>query len=270
MSITDCLRRTRIVLKDTTHPGNIGAAARAMKTMGVERLYLTAPRTLIDEKSRALAAGATDVLDNVTILPTLPKTIADCTHVFALTARRRDLSPPEINARQAGEIAAHKLADGGEVAFVFGGERSGLENEDIERAGYAVSIPTSGAYWSLNLSQAVQIVMYELRQAVLLLHAQNSPQDSTHANLRHSITDKRGIVLPLASQPAVNMPSQAELEMLMAHGGEFLTAIEMSKRSNGKLLRARLRRLLTRAALSAAEVRMLRGVLKAAIKHTKK
>ena len=230
------LAQMRVVLKDTTHPGNIGATARAMKTMGLRRLYLVSPRTLIDSQSRALAAGALDVLADAVVCETLSEALAECAAVFAFTARRRDLSPTFITARDGGGVAAKNLAAGGEVAFVFGGERSGLTNEDVQRAGYAVEIPTAAAYFSLNLSQAVQIAVYELRQAIAM-----APRAAPR-----------------------NMPTQEQIERLVEHGREVLAVMQMPKRGSDDLLLSRLRRLVMRAEPDASEVRMLRGLLKAA------
>lgn len=239
------LQRARVVLHQTTHPGNIGATARAMKTMGISRLYLTAPRALIDSAARAMAAGALDVLGSAEVCEELSPALADCAHVFAFTARPRDFSPTSLNVREAGALAAEKLAAGGETAFLFGGERSGLSNDEVRRAGFVVAIPSSAAYWSLNLAQAVQIAGYELRCAVLA----------------RSGADSQKTARPL--------PTQAQVEMLLAHCGEFLADIKMPKRGDGGLLHARLRRLLARAEPDASELRMLRGILTAARKKTR-
>lgn len=240
MSVAALLQKSRVVLKNTTHPGNIGATARAMKTMGVKRLYLAAPHTSIDTQARALAAAAADVLAAATLCETLPAALAECTHVFAYTARNRDESPTKLTPRRAGEIAARLLINGGEVAFLFGGERSGLANSDLTCARYAVSIPVSSACRSLNLAQAVQIAVYELRQA--LLNAGDTPP------------------------PRRDMPAQSDLALLSEHCRQLLTDIHMPKRGDGGLLHARLHRLLIRAEPDLPEVRMLRGVLTAARK----
>ena len=234
--------RARFALKDTTHPGNIGAAARALKTMGFSRLYLAAPKTLIDSQSRALASGAADILEKTNICETLPAALRECTHVFGFSARPRDLSPARLSVREAAKTAAEKLKAGGEIAFVFGGERSGLDNDAMLRCGYAAHIPAAGRSSSLNLAQAVQIAAYELRLAL---------RGETEAK-----------------PAAQDMPTQAQLEMLFAHCGELLDDIKMPKRGDGGLLQARLRRLIMRAEPDAAEVRMLRGILRAARKKT--
>lgn len=240
--------RVRFALKDTTHPGNIGAAARAIKTMGFARLYLAAPKTLIDAQARAMASGAVDILENTKICETLPEALRECAHVFGLSARPRELSPVRLSVREAAQTAAEKLRAGGEIAFVFGGERSGLDNEAMRRCGYAAHIPAAGNSRSLNLAQAVQITAYELRLAL----SEKKPGEEKTA----------------AAKIPKDMPAQAELEMLYAHFGEFLDDIKMPKRGDGGLLLARLRRLITRAEPDAAEVRMLRGILRAARKKT--
>ena len=233
--------RVRIILKDTTHPGNIGATARAMKTMGLHRLTLAAPKTLIDGNSRALAAGALDILANATICEELSPAVAECSHVFALSARTRDFSPTAVSVRQAAIIAVKAAAAGGEVAFVFGGERSGLDNDDMRRSDYAVLIPGADKYYSLNLSQAVQITAYEWRQALF-------------ADCEPSPTSRR-------------LPTHEQIERLLTHCDEFLSDIGMPKRGDGGLLRARLRRLLMRSQPDETETRLLRGILTAARKH---
>ena len=246
-SVDDCLSRARVVLKDTTHSGNIGATARAMRTMGLRRLFLVAPRAEVDAQARAMAAGADNVLDAAVVVGDLAEALAGCTRVFALTARRRELSPPEMEARQVGENAAQHLQDGGDIAFVFGGERSGLENEDLHRASFAVRIAAAADYRSLNLAQAAQIMGYELRRALL------------------DFSSAAGA----AGDSKKEWPTHEETERLAAHCGEFLSAIELPRRGDGALLRARLRHLMNRADPSAAEVRLLRGVLKAALRAVK-
>lgn len=233
--------RARFVLKDTTHPGNIGAAARAIHVMGFSRLVLAAPKTLMDSQTRAFAAGgAAAVLEKTLTRPGLPSAVSECALVVGFSARPRELSPKQDGVRGAAKAAAEILAAGGEAAFVFGGERSGLNNEDMRRCGIAARIPSARG-GSLNLAQAVQIAAYELRLAL-------RGEDAKPARRE--------------------MPTQEQLEMLFAHFGEFLDDINMPKRGDGGLLSARVRRLITRAQPDAPEVRMLRGILRAARKKT--
>ena len=242
--MTEALSRARVILKDTTHPGNIGATARAMKTMGLGRLYLVSPRTLIDSQSRAMSAGALDILENAIICETLAEAIAECTHIFAYTARKRELAPPLVDAKTAGQKAAAALSAAGEVAFLFGGERSGLDNEDARAASFIVEIPANPEYSSMNLSQATQIAVYELRQALLAMH-------------------------PPANTALASMPTQKQLAELAEHAKVVLTKIDMPKRGNRRLFLSRLVRIIKRAAPEESEVRMLRGLLKAVEKVAK-
>src|SRR5688572_19320748 len=161
----DSLARVRIVLVRTSHPGNIGAAARAMKTMGLRRLVLVAPRAYPHAEATALAAGADDVLDGARVVETLTDAIADCRVAYGCTARSRGVALAEHAPREA---AAQLLAPGaGEVALVFGNERAGLSNDELQQCHAAVHIPSDAEYGSLNLAAAVQVLAYELRLAAL-------------------------------------------------------------------------------------------------------
>ena len=162
------LARIRVVLSHTTHPGNIGAAARALKTMGLERLVLVAPRRFPDRQADAMAAGAAELLDRTRVCGTLDEALAGTTLAIALTARRRDLSPLAGDARSAAELAVAAARSGDEVAFVFGTEMAGLSNEDLIKCQRVAHIPANPAFSSLNLAAAVQVVAYELRMAAAL------------------------------------------------------------------------------------------------------
>ena len=229
-----------VILKDTTHPGNIGAAARAMKTCGLQHLYLISPQTLIDEKSRAMAAGATDILDGAKSCDKLIDAIGDCAAVFAYTARRRDLSPPQRYSAQAGELAAKHIRRGERIALLFGGEQSGLDNDSLRAANYAVEIPANPKYSSLNLAMAVQIASYDLRRAL--------------------------IAAPEFTPAATPMPTQRELQNLYDHAARVIDIAKMPRRGKGKLLLVRLTRIINRATPTASEVRLLRGIFKATAK----
>lgn len=232
-----------VILKDTTHPGNIGAAARAMKTCGLRRMILTSAKTLIDEQSRAMAAGADDILDDAITCETLADAIFDCTAVFAYTARRRDLSPPQVHSAKAGELAAEHIRRGGKIALLFGGEQSGLDNDSIRASTYAAEIPANPQYSSLNLAMAVQIASYDLRRALIA-----SPE---------TIETKK------------EMPTQRELQNLYRHAEEVMALAQMPRRGKGKLLMARLTAIINRASPTASEVRLLRGIFKATAKKIK-
>ena len=239
MRVSERLAQIGIVLKDTTHPGNIGAAARAMKAMGVSRLSLVAAKTHIDGSAKARAAAALDVLEAAVWHNRLPAALAGYTHVYAYSARRRGMSPCRLTPRTAAQEAMVRVASGGSAAFLFGGERSGLENEDILHASAMVEIPTDPSCTSLNLAQAVQIACYELRQAAGAEVA----------------AEKR------------DMPTQMELEAMLAHLQAALAAVGLPKQNDTRPLLLRLRRLLARAEPDASEVRLLRGVWRAMMKE---
>ena len=247
-ALSEVLSRARIVLKDTTHPGNIGAAARAMKTMGLRRLVLAAPRTLLDSRSRAMAAGAVDILGAMEIHDDLDGALTGAGCVFAFTARRRAEGDAPLSARRAGVEAARLMTAGGEAAFLFGGERSGLSNEDVARCRYAVEIPANPEYSSLNLSQAVQIAGYELRRALL----EDFAPDGAESNAAR-----------------IRIPAGAEhMAGLMRHARRVLKGLGLPKHPDGPPVLPRLRRLILRAEPDESEVNLLRGILRAAEEQT--
>jgi len=228
--------RIRFVLVRTSHPGNIGAAARAIRTMGFSRLSLVAPHSFPHAEASALAAGADDVLAQAAISPDLPAAIADCNFVLGATARRRDVPMDEIDPR----VAAERLlgaAREGEVAIVFGNERTGLENDEMKRCHAAVLIPSDSVFPSLNLAQAVQVLAYELRMRLL------------------------GGASPLPAQKTDPPASSAELEAFFEHLARTLDAIDFHKGRSPRTILLRLRRLYLRARPDQRELRMLHGIL---------
>lgn len=231
--------RLRVVLVGTQHPGNIGSAARAMKTMGLGRLMLVAPERALDADAFALAAGADDVLAAARTCATLAEAVADCELVFGSTARGRRIALEELWPRPAAARALERAAAGGEVALVFGRERTGLTNEELDLCHAAIFIPADSGYSSLNLAAAVQVVCYELRLALLERSAEATPPE------------------PRAEPPA----SHAELEALFAHFDSALAAIDFHKGRAPELALRKLRRLLLRAAPEQREVRLLRAML---------
>ena len=237
------LGRARVVLKDTTHPGNIGAAARAMKTMGLTRLILASPRTLLDSQSRAMAAGAADILAKMEVHDDLDGALAGAACVFGFTARRRSDGDSPLSACAAGAEAARRICGGAEAAFLFGGERSGLSNEDVARCRHTVEIPANPDYSSLNLAQAVQVAGYELRRA--LMEGAEAAAESPEARIR----------IPAGEE---------HLAGLMRHARIALRKIGLPKHPDGPPVLPRLRRLILRAEPDESEVNMLRGILRAA------
>ena len=231
------LARLRAVLVGTTHPGNIGAAARAMLTMGLDRLTLVAPQEFPSKEATARAAGAAMVLDNARVCATLPEALAGCRYVMGASARLRGLSWSVLSPREA---APRLLAETtqGEVAVVFGRESSGLSNEELACCHALLHIPTDPGFSSLNLAMAVQVVAYELRLA-LLDAAAPAPER----------------VDPLATVE--------DVERFYAHLERTLVAAGFLNPDNPRNLMLRLRRLFSRALLEEKEVRILRGILSA-------
>lgn len=238
------LQHVRIVLVGTQHPGNIGSAARAMKTMGLSRLVLVAPEKAPNAESYALAAGADDVLAAAATHATLADAVADCTLVLGCTARSRRIALDELAPREAAPRALGVAAGGGEAAIVFGRERTGLDNDELQLCHAAVHIPANPGYSSLNLAAAVQVLTYELRMAAL---AQRTPVEG--ATIRAD-TERR-------EPPA----SHAQLEGFFGQLADTLDAIDFHKGRTPEAAMRKLRRVFLRAGLDEREVRLLRGVL---------
>ncbi|MCS6996947.1 MAG: RNA methyltransferase [Casimicrobiaceae bacterium] len=227
------LERIVIVLSRPSHPGNIGAAARAMKTMGLGQLRLVRPEVFPSEIATARASGASDVLETAQIYPTLAAAIADCTWVVGTSARRRDFVASVSDVRTA---ARHCIGEAlvGRVAVVFGCEMSGLDNTEVALCHRLAYIPTNPHYASLNLGSAVQVVCYELRMAAGLGGGYDAaPQ-----------------------QPA----TQAEIEQMFAHLERALTQSGFFDPRHPRRLWPRLRRLFARTRLEREEVDIFRGI----------
>ncbi len=227
--------QARFVLVATSHPGNIGAAARALRVMDWHELVLVCPHRFPHADATAMAAGADDVLEGARVCATLEEALLGTGLVFGTSARRRRLEWPEHDARGAAGVAA---ASGEPVAFVFGRERTGLTNDELDACHYLLQVPTAADYGSLNLAQAVQIVAYELRMAAL---------------------DQ-----PRAAAPAEAMPAHEDMARFYAHLEESLTDIGFLDPANPRLLMRRLRRFFNRSRPTALELGILRGILKAA------
>jgi tRNA/rRNA methyltransferase len=226
--------RVRIVLCRPSHPGNIGAAARAMKTMGVADLRLVEPEKFPAPEARWMATNAIDVLDRARLHANLAEAISDCGAAFALSARPREWSTQVLDVRSA---AARAVELGGDLAFVFGNEQAGLTNEEMLACQYLVHIPTSPGFSSLNLAQAVQVVCYEL----FMVSASTSYQMRTE-------------------KPA----TVADLEGLYAHLERAAVESDFFDPASNSKLPTRLRRLFSRVPdMEREEVNILRGLLKA-------
>ena len=250
------LDRIVVVLVEPSHPGNVGAAARAIKVMGLSRLAIVAPRyadVLARDDAIAFASGALDVLERATSHATLSDALADCGHAIALSAREREFAPPATTLGDAA-IAAVGLVrrQSLDVAFVFGSERYGLSNDDVLHCQARCRIETAADYGSLNLAQAVQLVAYECRLAASRVAAGPVAVEAA-AQADRDGTGERGA--PLASH--------AEREALIEHLERGLLAIGYLDPAAPKKLMVRLRRLLSRARLEHEEVQWLRGIAKA-------
>lgn len=234
---------TRFVLVEPSHPGNVGAAARALKTMGFARLVLVAPRVphvQSDPEAIAMASGADDVLASAHVVPTLGEALSGVQWSIALTARTREYGPPRLAPRAAAAHARTQV-ESGDIALVFGNERTGLANEHVEQCSALAHIPANPAYSSLNLAQAVQVLAYELRVAFL--------EQASEA----------------AQQPAADTGALAqsdEIERMYLHLENALIALDFLDPRNPKKLMPRLRRLFARTGLEREEVNILRGIAK--------
>lgn len=234
------LTSIRFVLVETSHPGNIGAVARAMKNMGLSELVLVKPREFPHPEATARASGADDVLASARVVETLPEAIADCGLVFATTARTREQFFRVVDAREAAErMVAEARGESGVVAVVYGTERYGLSNEQLLAAHALIRIPANPEYESLNLAMAAQLIAYEIRMAALAGALPPVQRDA-----------------PLATPEA--------LEHFFTHLEEVMNEADFRDRTqSGTHLMGRIRRMFGRAELDANEVNILRGILAA-------
>lgn len=228
------LQNIRIVLVETSHSGNIGSAARAMKTMGLSNLYLVSPKS-VDKQSIALAAGADDVVRNAHIVDTFEQAIEDCSLVIGTSARLRHLQSTLIEPRECAEKASTHQ---GQVAIVFGRERVGLTNEELLKCHYHLNIPANPEYSSLNLAMAVQLVSYEMRMAFLT----KNKTESTLSTIEDIY------------------PTAQEMEYFFAHTEQVYQSLGFIQ-NQGVI--QKLRRLYNRSSLEKNELNILRGMLSA-------
>ncbi len=229
----------RIVLVGTQHPGNIGSAARAMKTMGLDQLVLVAPQRYPDPEATALAAGAGDILGRARVVDTLAEALEGCTYVIGTSSRARAVSLPEYTPRLAAEALVEKSRHS-PVALLFGPERTGLLNQALQLCHACVCIPANPDYPSLNLAAAVQVLSYEIRLQML------------------------------EETPVAHMPLNADgeppatfeqMERLFAHLTEFMDDVDFHKGRSADMAIQRIRRLFLKASLDEREIKLLRGLL---------
>lgn len=235
------MKNIRIVLIRTSHAGNIGSVARAMKTMGLSNLFLVEPKSFPDKEATILASHADDILDQATVVSTLDEALSGCGLILATSARQREIDWPIVDPRQAAQNIHQQLGIDPDrpVAILFGSERMGLLNEELQRAHYHIVIPTNPDYSSLNLAQAVQVMSYELKMASL------SQQTDFEAE-------------PLATDD--------EVQQFYQHLEQGLVDIQFLKAHNHlkhPALIARLKRLFQRAQIEKDEVTILRGICSA-------
>jgi tRNA (cytidine32/uridine32-2'-O)-methyltransferase len=236
--LSELASRFRFVLVRTSHPGNIGSAARAIRTMGFERLELVTPARFPDREANALAVGADGVLAQAGVHADLVEGLAGCNLVLGLSARRRGVTLAELSPRVAASQAQAAAARGEQVALLFGNERSGLDNEELAHCHAMVRIPSVDDFSSLNLAQAVQVMAYELRMAML------------------------GNDLPQPPPEHDEPPADAtQMEQFYRHLAQTLDDIEFHKGREPTTIMLRLRKLFQRAQPDERELRVLHGIL---------
>ena len=242
MESSSITSKIRFVLVETSHSGNIGSSARAMKTMGINKLYLVKPQNYTHDHACALAVHAADLVENAVHCESLNEAISDCSYVIGTTARTRNLEWTCSNSRAFTKQALNQ-ASKGEIAIIMGREKSGLTNEELELCDLRVHIPTSD-YSSLNLAQAVQILAYELKMS----------QTSDNVFESDGVDDE-------------SLASKQELDGLMQHTKELLEHAKIIDANNPKSkLLARLRKIYTKASLELTEINIFRGIFAAILK----
>ncbi|SDV49659.1 RNA methyltransferase [Chitinasiproducens palmae] len=295
--MSDCFAATRFVLVEPSHPGNVGAAARALKTMGFGRLVLVRPRepdVRAHPEARAMASGADDVLAAACEVASLDAALAGVHWSLALSARTREFGPPVLSPRQAARHAADRRPAPAacEIALVFGNERTGLANHDVERCAAIAHIDANPAYSSLNLAQAIQVLAYEMRIAYrdataaaaapaaaataapgltagdtlatgsLATDALAATRASAAAEGAAGWPEGQAAGRVTAAAPTAAAARAEDIERLFQHLEQGLIAIDFLDPAHPKKLMSRLRRLFARSGLENEEVHLLRGIAK--------
>lgn len=234
-------RNIRIVLVETSHPGNIGATARAMKNMGLEQLVLVKPKIWPAKEALSMAASALDILDNAIVVETMEQAIADCHLVYGTSARLRNMPIPLLDPQSCAEKIVAEMAQK-TAAIVFGREISGLSNSELHLCHYHVNIPVNPDYTSLNLAAAVMVIAYEIRKTALRMADQPLVKN-----------------LGWDKEPA----TMAELDLYLSHLELVLIKLDFHNPDNPRQLMRRLRRLYQRIQPDKMEINILRGILTA-------
>ena len=234
------LDNVKIVLVETSHTGNMGSAARAMKTMGLTNLCLVNPVIKPDSQSISLAAGASDIIKQAQIFSSLEEAVADCSLVIGTSARPRSLQWPNLTPKECGDKIIAEAACHAQVALVFGRERVGLTNDELQKCHFHVGIPANPDYSSLNLAMSVQVLSYEIRMSML------STQNSS---------------LKLDHQDIIEYPKDEDIERFYQHLEQTLLQTGFINPNHPGQIMGRLRRLFTRARIEQQELNILRGIL---------
>lgn len=255
----DVLNRIRIVMINTSDSGNIGAAARAMKTMGLSQLCLVKPKEFPTAKATARASGAADVLHQARVVETLDEALADCQMVLGASARMRTIPWPLMTPREAAELVMKEPNENGaDIAIVFGREDAGLTNEELRRCHYHIYIPGNEAYSVLNVASAIQVISYEMRMAALAL-------ETAEPEMKKGSTE-----MPMMfggwDEPLV---TAEDMERFLVHLEQTLIDIGFFDPTNPKQLMTRARRLFMRTRMDRLEMNLMRGVLSTMQKRIK-
>jgi tRNA (cytidine32/uridine32-2'-O)-methyltransferase len=248
------LDQIRIVLVNTTHSGNVGAAARAMKNMGITQLVLVDPIAVIDGDAIVRASGASEILDSCIIVSSLDEAVAGCGLVIGTSARGRHIPWPLCSPRECGAKAKQAVANNNSVALVFGRESRGLTNDELHKCNAHVHIPTNPDFSSLNIAAAVQVMCYEMRMAAL--------EESSAENTADKV-GQWGVEWDYEVAP------HDDVERFIDHLKESLVDIGFLDPNTPKQLMTRLRRMFQRTALDKMEVGMMRGILAAVQRKAK-
>jgi len=241
------LSNFKVVLVETSHPGNIGGVARAMKNMKMRDLCLVSPKIFPSADATSRASGADDLLSSAVVYDTLQEAVADCQIVLGASARDRAISWPELTARECAEKFVVKAGSEEKIALVFGRENSGLKNHELDLCHFLLRIPCNEEYSSLNLAAAVQVVCYELFVA-------------SGQKIESSIGDKDDLSLATMQQ----------MELFYQHLQQTLADIGFLHVDKSQSIMRRLRRIFNRVALDTKEVDILRGILRFSQNHNKK
>ena len=236
MNQNNIFKQIKIVLCNTTHQGNIGSAARAMKTMGITKLVLVAPKHAPDDHALALSANARDIIDNAITVPTLSDALVDCHITIAMTSRHREFSNRLYTPKEITPLIFESLHNNQKIAIIFGNEAKGLTIEQQELCNKLVTIPGNPEYFSLNLAQAVQIMCYELYSTYNpnIEHLKNSIEIATHN----------------------------DTQKLLEHLDNILDKVDYYKNKNAVRVQRRLQQIIHKADLERDEIDLLRGILK--------